>query len=114
MIHGIDIKTAITLILALTGLISTVFVLLNTLVKQTSEFLVRLLSALQKVVKAARKLTRDLRRPRSPAKDGHARVIPRVRHSPPVPVNAWMPKQSLPGETRLTIRPRISGDTNRH
>jgi hypothetical protein len=60
MIHGVDIKAAITFILALTGLLGALFALLNTLVKQISEFLVRLLAATEKVVKAFRKLTNDL------------------------------------------------------
>jgi len=102
MIHAIDFKTAITLILALTGLITTVFGLLNTLVKQISEFLVRLLSASRKVVNAARKLTKDLRRVKSLAKDGPICITPRgrqVSHRRD-PANARVPRQSLPRASR--------------
>ena len=104
MIHATDIKTAITLILAVTGLITTVFGLLNTLVKQISEFLVRLLSATRKVVNAAKKLAKDLRRVRSPAKEGPICETPRGRQVSPrrEPANAGVPQQSLPRPSRKT------------
>lgn len=105
MFHAIDIKTAITLILALTGLITTVFGLVNTLVKQLSEFLVRLMSATQKVVKASRKLTRDLHRPKSPAKDRPACVSSRVRQASlkHTPMRVRLRQQSLPSLSRNAV-----------
>jgi hypothetical protein len=109
MIHAIDIKTVITLILALTGLITTVFGLLNTLVKQSSEFLVRLLSATRKVVNAAKKLANDLRRVRSSAKEGPTCITPRGRRQVShrrAPANARAPQQSLPRPSRKTASHR--------
>lgn len=102
MIHGIDIKTAITLILAFSGLVGAAFGLVNAFVKHFSEFLVRSITATQKIVNAYGRLRKDLRRLRSPARACSVRVSSRVPLKPaPVQVGTLKRKSLGPGQKAM-------------